>query len=105
MCPTGTLIYTDAADLYRKRLELEDNNSGIKGEWVETGKRRAVKHEYECPLARPCMKSPKICSILLEAMEQGTFDALGVKLKNSAVLTKIIPAGDPYCEVTLELAD
>jgi len=80
-------------------------NSGIKGEWVEWGKKKAVKHEYECPLAQPCIKSPEICSILLEAMEQGTFDALGVKLKNPVVLTKIIPAGDPYCEVTLELAD
>jgi hypothetical protein len=38
-------------------------------------------------------------------MEQGTFDALGVKLKNSVVLTKTIPDGDPYCEVTLELDD
>ena len=27
-------------------MDLEDNNSGIKGEWVETGKRRDVKHEY-----------------------------------------------------------
>jgi predicted ArsR family transcriptional regulator len=86
-------------------MDLEDNNSGIKGEWVEWGKKKAVKHEYECPLAQPCIKSPEICSILLEAMEQGTFDALGVKLMNPVVLTKIIPAGDPYCEVTLELAD
>jgi len=84
-------------------MDLEDNNSGIKGEWVETGKNRAVKHEYECPLAEPCKKSPKVCSVLLEAMEQGTFDALGVKLKNPVVLTKIMPDGDPYCEVTLEL--
>jgi predicted ArsR family transcriptional regulator len=86
-------------------MDLEDNNSGIKGEWVETGKKRAVKHEYECPLAEPCKRSPKVCSALLEAMEQGTFDALGVKLKNSVVLTKTIPDGDPYCEVTLELDD
>ena len=86
-------------------MDLEDNNSGIKGEWVETGKKKAVKHEYLCPLARPCEKSPKICSVLLEAMEQGTFDAMGVKLKGDVVLTKVIPEGDPYCEVTLELAD
>jgi predicted ArsR family transcriptional regulator len=86
-------------------MDLEDNNSGIKGEWVETGKRRAVKHEYECPLASPCQKSPRVCSILLEAMEQGTFDALGVKRKNRVILTKIIPQGDPYCEVKIELAE
>ena len=86
-------------------MDLEDNNSGIKGEWVETGKNKAVKHEYECPLAEPCKKSPKVCSVLLEAMEQGTFDALGVKLKNPVVLTRIIPEGETYCEVKVELAD
>jgi hypothetical protein len=30
---------------------------------------------------------------------------MGVKFKGQAVLTKVMPAGDPYCEVTLELAD
>jgi predicted ArsR family transcriptional regulator len=86
-------------------MDLEDNNSGIKGGWVETGRKKAVKHEYQCPIADPCKKSPKVCSVLLEAMEQGTFDALGITLKNPIVLTKLIPDGDPYCEVTLELAD
>lgn len=86
-------------------MDLEDNNSGIKGGWVETGRKKAIKHEYECPLGEPCKKSPKVCSVLLEAMEQGTFDALGVTLKNPIILTKLIPDGDPYCEVTLELAD
>lgn len=86
-------------------MDLEDNNSGIKGEWIETGRKRAVKREYECPLALPCQENPKICSVLLEALEQGTFDAMGVKLKGPKVLTKIMPAGDPYCQVTLELED
>jgi len=86
-------------------MDLEDNNSGIKGQWIETGKKRAVKHEYECPLAVPCQESPKVCGVLLEALEQGTFDAMGVKLKGPAVLTKTMPAGDPYCEVVLELED
>ena len=86
-------------------MDLEDNNSGIKGGWVETGRKKAIKHEYECPLAEPCKKSPKVCSVLLEAMEQGTFDALGVSLENPIILTKLLPHGDPYCEVTLELAD
>jgi predicted ArsR family transcriptional regulator len=86
-------------------MDLEDNNSGIRGEWIETGKNRAIKREYECPLATPCKESPKICSVLLEALEQGTLDAVGVKLKGPTVLTKTLPAGDPYCEVTLELED
>lgn len=84
-------------------MDLEDNNSGIRGEWVEFGKKRAVKHEYKCPLDTPCKKCPKVCSVLLEALEQGTMDGLGIKLKNPILLTKTLPAGDPYCEVVIEL--
>ena len=84
-------------------MDLEDNNSGIRGEWVEFGKKRAVKHEYKCPLDTPCKKCSKVCSVLLEAMEQGTMDSLGIKLKNPILLTKTLPAGDPYCEVVIEL--
>ena len=85
-------------------MDLEDNNSGIRGGWVETGKRRAVKREHECSIAKPCQTCPEVCSVILEAMEQGTFDALGVKVK-TPILTKLIPLGDPYCEVTLELEE
>jgi predicted ArsR family transcriptional regulator len=83
-------------------MDLEDNNSGIKGEWVEFGKKRAVKHEYECPLDTPCKKCPKVCSVLLEAMEQGTMDGLGIKLKNPIIITKTLTTGDRYCEVVIE---
>jgi len=86
-------------------MDMEDHGCGIRGEWVETGKKRAVKHEYDCPMAEPIKKCPKVCSILLEAMERGTFDGLGVKLKNPVSLTKIIPEGDAYCEVLVELPD
>ena len=84
-------------------FDLEDNGLGIRGEWVETGKRRAVKREYECPLVRPAKKCPQVYR-LFEAMERGTLDALGVKCKKP-VLTKLMPLGDPYCEVTVELED
>jgi predicted ArsR family transcriptional regulator len=86
-------------------MDMEDHGCGIRGEWVETGKKKAVKHEYDCPMAEPIKKSPKVCSVLMEAMERGTFDGLGVKLKNPVILTKIIPNGDAYCEVKVELAD
>lgn len=85
-------------------MDIEDSNSGVRGEWIETGKKRAVKHEYECSQAKPYEKCPQVCSILLEAMEEGTFDALGVKVKKP-LITKILPAGDPYCEVVVELED
>jgi predicted ArsR family transcriptional regulator len=105
MARTMKIDDLDDARYLGRIMDLEDNNSGIKGGWVETGKKRAVKREFSCPLAEPCEKNPRVCSILLEAMEQGTFDALGVQLKGPKVLTKIMPEGDPYCEVTLELPD
>jgi hypothetical protein len=85
-------------------MDIEDNNSGVRGEWVETGRKRAVKHEYECSQAKAYEKCPRICSELLEAMEEGTFDALGVKVKKP-LITKILPGGDPYCEVVVELEE
>jgi len=86
-------------------MDIEDNNSGVKGEWVETGKRKAVKREYECPLVCPQLEQcPQVCSILLEAMEEGTFDELGVKVKKP-LITKVIASGDPYCEVAVELEE
>jgi predicted ArsR family transcriptional regulator len=85
-------------------MDLEDNNAGVRGEWVEWGKKRAVKHEYECSQAKAYEKCPEICTVLLEAMEQGTMDALGVKVK-TPIITKVLPVGDPYCEVVVELLD
>lgn len=85
-------------------MDIEDNNSGVRGEWVETEKQRAVKHEYECSQARAYEKCPRICSDLLEAMEEGTFDALGVKVKKP-LITRLLPEGAPCCEVVVELED
>ncbi len=73
-------------------MDLEDNNAGVRGEWVEWGKKRAVKHEYECSQAKPYERCPKICTVLVEAMEQGTFDALGVKVKHPIITRFFRPA-------------
>ena len=85
-------------------FDLEDSSMGLKGEWVETGKKRAVKREFFCPLAAAARACPEICERLFEAVERGTFDALGVKVKDFR-FAKLIPKGDPYCEVVLELED
>lgn len=85
-------------------MDLEDNNAGVRGEWVEYGKKRAVKHEYECSQAKAYEKCPEICTVLLEAMERGTFDALGAKVK-WPILRQVLPEGAPYCEVVVELED
>lgn len=99
-----TMKITDLQDArcLGRIMDIEDNNSGVRGEWVETGKKKAVKHEYECSQARAYEKCPKICTELLEAMEEGTFDALGVKVKKP-VITQVLPEGAPYCEVVVEL--
>ena len=76
---------------------------GVKGEWVETGKKRAVKHEYYCPISNAASLCPEICTRLIDAIERGTLDAMGVKGKFS--LGKLLSKGDSYCEVIIELED
>jgi predicted ArsR family transcriptional regulator len=83
-------------------FDLEDSNIGVKGEWVETGKKRAVKREYYCPLAAVAGTCPEMCTRMFAAIEHGTFDAIGVKVKDFH-FGKMMPKGDSYCEVILEL--
>jgi predicted hydrocarbon binding protein len=84
-------------------FDLEDTGIGIKGEWVETGKRRVVKREFCCPLGPMSAVCPEICTRLFDSVEKGTFDAIGVKGKLS--YPKLMGKGDPYCEVVLELEE
>lgn len=84
-------------------FDLEDSQNGIKGEWVETGRKRAVKREYFCPLSTAATLCPEICTRVAAAVERGTFDSLGVK--GTFSFAKLIPKGDPYCEVVIELED
>ena len=85
-------------------FDFEDSSTGIKGEWVESGKKRAVKREYFCPLSPTLALCPDICTRLFDALERGTFDAIGVRVKDFH-FEKLLPKGDPYCEVVLELED
>lgn len=103
MVQTMNIDLTDARSLGRIH-DLENSYIGIKCEWIETGKKRAVQRIFYCPVAEVAKKNPKICSVILEAVERGTFDALGVKIKKP-ILTKIMPLGDPYCEVTDDLEE
>jgi predicted ArsR family transcriptional regulator len=84
-------------------FDLEDSQYGIKGEWVETGKKRAVKREYYCPMAGGAMLCPEMCSRMFVAVERGTLDGLGVKAKFD--IPRLMPKGEPFCEVVLELED
>jgi hypothetical protein len=82
-------------------FDLEDSQHGIKGEWVETGKRRAVKREHVCPLASGAALCPEMCTRVAAAVERGTMDALGVRGRVS--FPRLLSKGDPYCEVVLEV--
>ena len=84
-------------------FDLEDTGIGIKGEWVETGKKRAVKREFHCPVGAMSVVCPEICTRLFDSVEKGTFDAIGARGKLS--YPKLMSKGDPYCEVVLELED
>lgn len=84
-------------------FDLEDSQHDIKGEWVETGRKRAVKREYFCPMAEGAALCPEMCTRVAAAVEQGTLDGLGVK--GRFFFTKLLPKGDPYCEVVIELED
>jgi len=84
-------------------FDLEDSQNGVKGEWIETGERRAVKHEYFCPFANAAMLCPEVCTHLVDSIERGTLDGMGVT--GNLTLGKLLSKGDPYCEVILELED
>ncbi len=92
---------SDARSLGRV-CDADDSSTGVKGEWIETDKKRAVKRELYCPIGTALTACPEICSRLFASMEKGSFDAMGAKVKNFG-LTKHIPKGDPYCEVVIEL--
>jgi len=94
---------TDARSVGRI-FDLEDSSTGVKGEWVETGKKRAVKHEFYCPFGEAAALCPELCTRLFAAVERGTFDAIGAKVKYFQV-KKLMPKGDPYCEAVIELED
>ena len=54
---------TDARSVGRI-FDLEDSTIGVKGEWVETGKKRAVKREFYCPFGATLALCPEICTRL-----------------------------------------
>jgi predicted ArsR family transcriptional regulator len=94
---------TDARSVGRI-LDLEDSHVGVKGEWVETGKKRAVKRELNCPFGAALALCPDFCTRLISEVERGTFDVIGAKVKDFNI-TKLISKGDPYCEAIIELED
>ncbi len=85
-------------------FDCEDTLSGIKGMWIEPGRKRAVKREFSCPAAEILCEIPEFCSKLAYQMEIGTFENMGVRLKKLD-FPKLLTKGDPYCEVVVELED
>lgn len=103
----GQLMKVDPEDARSvgRLWDLEATMMGIKSEWIETGKKRAVKRFFKCPLASAVAECPAVCErLLFEAVERGNCDALGVRVKTLS-MPKMLPKGDPYCEIVLELED
>ena len=55
-------------------------------------------------MARALSTCPEICERLFDAYEKGTLDAVGARVKDFH-FGKLLPKGDPFCEVILELED
>jgi len=85
-------------------FDCEDTLSGIKGEWIETGKKRAVKREFVCPAAGMLCGIPEFCSKVAYRLEMGTLENMGVRVKKLD-FPSLMTQGDPYCEVVLELEE
>ena len=91
----------DARSLGRV-LDYEDGLVGVRGEWTEECRGRAVKEERYCPAAGELASCPEVCTKLLMAMEAGTFSVLNPQLK-APELTKLLSRGDDCCLAVLEL--
>lgn len=87
-----------------KVLDFEDTLIGVKGSWVETGEKRAVKHDFECPMFKVLKDFPEYCTRLMYAMEVGTLKILNPKVKELKI-TKLLTRGDDYCEAIIELEE
>jgi len=85
-----------------KVLDFEDTLTGVKERWVEIGEKRAVRHEFECPMLKVLKEFPEHCSRLMRAMEIGTLKTLNPKVKEMKI-TKLLTKGDDYCEAIIEI--
>lgn len=87
---------SDMSDLARIQ-DWEDRVFGVTGHWTERTRTRAVKCETHCPFARSASLAPELCTDVVHALEEATFQELhpGYRL---LPLQRLLSKGDAACE-------
>ncbi len=89
-----------------KVFDFEDSMNGVAGEWVESGRKRAVKRETRCAAAQIFKDFPPYCGKLMCALARATIEELNPKATlNDFSAGKLLAKGDDYCEVCVTIRD
>jgi hypothetical protein len=89
-----------------KVFDFEDGMNGVSGEWVEAGRKRAVKHETRCAAAAIFKDFPDYCGRIMCTLARATIEELNPKATlNTFAEGKLIVKGDDYCEVCVSIKD
>ncbi len=94
---------SDMSDMGRLQ-DWEDRVFGVTGHWTERSRSRATKCETACPFARTATSAPEICTDVIHALEEATFQELnpGYRL---LPLTRLLSKGHDACEFVHVLAE
>jgi len=89
-----------------KVFDFEDGMNGVSGEWVESGKKRAVKRETRCAAAEIFKDFPNYCGRLMCTLARATIEELNPKATlNDFSQGKLLAKGDDCCEVCVTIRD
>jgi hypothetical protein len=89
-----------------KVFDFEDSMNGVKGEWIESGKKRAVKKETRCAAAEIFVEFPEYCSKLMYALAQATIEELNPKARLADFSKgELLVKGDDCCRVCVTIED
>ena len=86
----------DMSDMGRLQ-DWEDRAFGVTGHWTERGPTRAVKCETACPFAAVASRAPEICTEVVHALEQATFQELNPAYR-LLPLERLLSKGASACE-------
>jgi len=87
-------------------FDFEDGLSGVKGEWVESGPKSAVKAEKECVACEVFKEYPDYCGRFLWAIANETLKLLNPEAELTPFNKgKCLAYGDDSCEVKIRLPE
>jgi hypothetical protein len=84
-------------------IDFTDSIYGVEGEWTEIGRKRAVKIEKSCPLAKQF--PPETCTMCFTGSMQGIARGVLGHDKVFCRMPKSLPGGDDCCEIILEVKE